>query len=110
VTSSLDAAAGRAALAHVLWLGGAPDAGKTTVARALARRFGLRLYLLDDAQPAHWARATPAREPRPARERAPVSGCPRTTELVEERRTETKEAAAGRDLASSASSPTGPRG
>jgi 2-phosphoglycerate kinase len=50
-------------LAHVRWLGGAPDAGKTTVARALAHRFGLRLYLLDDAQPAHWARATRARQP-----------------------------------------------
>ena len=61
MTASPDAAARRAALAHVRWLGGAPDAGKTTVARALAHRFGLRLYLLDDAQPAHWARATRAR-------------------------------------------------
>ena len=31
----------------VVWVGGAPAAGKSTVARALARRYGLRLYGAD---------------------------------------------------------------
>ncbi len=35
------------ALSHVLWIGGGTDAGKTTVARALAKRYGLQLYNYD---------------------------------------------------------------
>ena len=53
----------QAALDHVLWIGGAPDAGKTTVARLLVERHGLQLYVLDAAMQAHWARATPERQP-----------------------------------------------
>jgi dephospho-CoA kinase len=34
-------------LQHVLWLGGAPGSGKTTLARRLARRHGLRHYNAD---------------------------------------------------------------
>ena len=35
------------ALAHVLWIGRATDSGKTSVARALAERYGLQAYHLD---------------------------------------------------------------
>jgi hypothetical protein len=34
-------------LAHVLWIGGPQASGKTSVARALARRFDLQLYVVD---------------------------------------------------------------
>ena len=37
----------RSALAHVLWIGGATDAGKSTVAKLLAKRHGLQLYHYD---------------------------------------------------------------
>lgn len=36
-------------LAGVRWIGGGPGAGKTTVARRLAERYGCRLYVADDA-------------------------------------------------------------
>lgn len=51
----------RQALEHVLWLGGAPDAGKTSIARLLAGRHRLRAYHLDAAEPGHVARLDPAR-------------------------------------------------
>jgi len=41
----------------VVWVGGAPAAGKSTVARALARRCGLRLYGADTRTWAHRDRA-----------------------------------------------------
>lgn len=59
-----DPTALRAAVRHVLWLGGPPDAGKTSVARALERRYGWRVYHLDATEPDHLARATPDRQPR----------------------------------------------
>lgn len=34
-------------LAHVLWIGGPQGSGKSSVARALAERFGLQLYVVD---------------------------------------------------------------
>lgn len=37
----------RAALAHVLWIGGGPQAGKTTLSRLLAGKYDLRIYNLD---------------------------------------------------------------
>jgi 2-phosphoglycerate kinase len=57
----------RSALRHVLWIGGAPDAGKTTIARELAQRHDLGLYLLDRAEPDHVARTDPQRQPDFAR-------------------------------------------
>lgn len=62
--SKCDPVALRSALRHVLWLGGAPDAGKTSVARALAQRSGVRLYHLDATERDHLARATPERQPQ----------------------------------------------
>lgn len=37
----------RAALSHVLWIGGAPQAGKTTLSRLLAGTWDLKIYNLD---------------------------------------------------------------
>jgi hypothetical protein len=37
----------RAALAHVLWIGGGPQAGKTTLSRLLAGKYDLRIHNLD---------------------------------------------------------------
>jgi hypothetical protein len=47
----------------VLWIGGAPGAGKSTVARALARRYGLRLYAADTRTWAHRDRALAEGDP-----------------------------------------------
>jgi len=43
-------------LHHVYWIGGAPGAGKSTIARGLAERYGLRLYATDDVMGEHAAR------------------------------------------------------
>jgi hypothetical protein len=48
---------------HVLWIGGTPGAGKTTIARALARRNGLRLYSADTQTWVHRDRALAAGHP-----------------------------------------------
>lgn len=48
------------ALRHVLWIGGPPSVGKTTVATALARRYGLRLYSADTRTWEHRDRALAA--------------------------------------------------
>jgi ribose 1,5-bisphosphokinase PhnN len=44
-------------LRHVLWIGGPSSSGKTTIARALARRYGLRLYSSDTRTWEHRDRA-----------------------------------------------------
>lgn len=41
-------------LAHVLWIGGSTDAGKTTVAYQLAEQFGMELYRFDVAIKRHF--------------------------------------------------------
>jgi hypothetical protein len=48
---------------HVLWLGGPPASGKTTVATRLARRHGLRLYAADTRTWVHRDRALAAGVP-----------------------------------------------
>lgn len=53
----------RTALAHVLWIGGAPDAGKTSVANLLAAKHQLQVYHFDRHEPAHFDRATAADHP-----------------------------------------------
>jgi hypothetical protein len=40
-------------LSHVLWIGGGPRSGKSSIARALARRFDLQLYAVDEHEAAH---------------------------------------------------------
>jgi hypothetical protein len=50
-------------LAHVLWIGGAPDAGKTTIARLLATRHRWQWYSCDVHTQNHIARADPTQLP-----------------------------------------------
>lgn len=50
-------------LRHVRWLGGGSGAGKSTIARQLAEKYGLRLYHCDDTQAAHTARSNPIDHP-----------------------------------------------
>jgi adenylate kinase family enzyme len=56
-----------ASLGHVLWIGGATDSGKTSVARAVAEKHSLQTYHYDhfdrERLPGHWARVDPARHP-----------------------------------------------
>ncbi len=52
---------------HVVWLGGPPASGKTTVATRLARRHGLRLYSADTRTGEHRARALAAGIPAAVR-------------------------------------------
>lgn len=53
----------QAALAHVLWIGGAPDAGKTSIANLLAEKHHLPVYHFDRHEPAHFVRANPDQHP-----------------------------------------------
>jgi hypothetical protein len=52
------------ALRHVRWLGGGSGGGKSTIARRLAERYGLRLYATDDVMAEHAGRTTAATSPR----------------------------------------------
>lgn len=56
-----------ARLRHVRWIGGAPGGGKSTIARHIASRYGLRLYDTDKMMPAHVPRTTPESSPLLAR-------------------------------------------
>ena len=52
------AAALRQRLAHVYWIGGGSGAGKSTIARRIADRYGLRLYATDDLMSDHASRSS----------------------------------------------------
>jgi 2-phosphoglycerate kinase len=54
-----DAAALRDLLGHVYWIGGGSGAGKSTIARRVAARHGLRVYATDGAMPEHARRCAP---------------------------------------------------
>ncbi len=54
---------GAAALRHVRWLGGGSGAGKSTTARHLAARYGLRTYSTDESMADHVRRCPPQRCP-----------------------------------------------
>ncbi|MBN2502690.1 MAG: hypothetical protein JXB38_18065 [Anaerolineales bacterium] len=52
----------RHALTHVLWIGGATDSGKTTIARCLGEQYGLQVYHYDQhdqPQVQHLAQSNP---------------------------------------------------
>jgi 2-phosphoglycerate kinase len=53
----------RERLQHVYWIGGASGAGKSTIARRFADRFGLHLYATDEVMRDHARRSTPANAP-----------------------------------------------
>ena len=40
-------------LSHVLWIGGGPESGKSSIARELARRFDFQLYAIDEHEAEH---------------------------------------------------------
>jgi hypothetical protein len=48
----------RERLRHVYWIGGASGAGKSTIARRVADRHGLRVYSTDDAMAEHARRSS----------------------------------------------------
>lgn len=58
-----DAAALRARLQHVYWIGGGSGAGKSTSARRIAARYGLHLYSTDEVMADHAGRARPDEAP-----------------------------------------------
>lgn len=53
-----DGAALREQLRHVYWIGGGSGAGKSTIARRIAARHGLRVYATDDVMAEHARRST----------------------------------------------------
>jgi 2-phosphoglycerate kinase len=63
VTEAAADAALRERLRDVYWIGGGSGAGKSTVARRLADRYGLRLYATDDVMPDHARRIRPEDSP-----------------------------------------------
>ncbi|WP_433184854.1 hypothetical protein [Actinoallomurus sp. CA-150999] len=58
-----DAAALRARLRHVYWIGGGSGAGKSTITRRIASRHGLHVYSTDETMADHAGRSTPADAP-----------------------------------------------
>ncbi|MFC4005932.1 hypothetical protein ACFOY2_01770 [Nonomuraea purpurea] len=53
----------REQLQHVFWIGGGSGAGKSTIARRVAARHGLRLYATDDVMSDHAKRSAPEDSP-----------------------------------------------
>jgi len=53
----------RERLREVYWIGGGSGAGKSTIARRLAARHGLRLYATDEVMADHVRRSSPADSP-----------------------------------------------
>ena len=51
-------------LSHVLWMGGSPCSGKSSIAQTLAQEHGLQTYHCDDHYEAHLKRADPGKHPR----------------------------------------------
>jgi 2-phosphoglycerate kinase len=62
-SGTADASALRTRLRHVHWIGGGSGAGKSTIARRIAARHGLRLYATDDVMADHAGRSTPEDSP-----------------------------------------------
>lgn len=62
----------RERLRHVRWIGGGSGAGKSTIARALAAEYGLRLYHSDDTISDHARRSNPVDHPLMPRLVAPL--------------------------------------
>jgi hypothetical protein len=58
-----EAADRQARLRHVYWIGGGSGAGKSTIARRIATRHGLRLYVTDDVMADHAGRSAPEESP-----------------------------------------------
>lgn len=54
---TVDAAARRARLQHVYWIGGGSAAGKSTIARRVAAQHGLGVYATDDVMSDHAGRS-----------------------------------------------------
>jgi hypothetical protein len=50
-------------LSHVLWIGGPPDCGKTSIARDLGQKYGLAIYHFDRHEPSHFSRVDPNHHP-----------------------------------------------
>lgn len=48
---------------RMLWIGGSPCSGKSTIAQRLSAAFGLRIYSCDDAFERHRLLVTPERQP-----------------------------------------------
>ena len=58
-----DSAALQERLEHVYWIGGGSGAGKSTIARRIAAKRGLRVYATDDVMADHARRSTPEDSP-----------------------------------------------
>jgi hypothetical protein len=58
-----DAAALRARLQHVYWIGGGSGAGKSTIAQRIASQHSLHVYSTDEVMPDHAGRSAPEDAP-----------------------------------------------
>jgi 2-phosphoglycerate kinase len=50
-------------LNHILWIGGSPCAGKSSITRILTQQYNLQTYHCDDAYDTHLKRAAPDKHP-----------------------------------------------